>query len=53
MKKVDEYSDEQLIKAQMKYGPVEMRPSPPEDASVAEALARRLLEKEKEKKNKK
>jgi len=28
MKKVDEYSDEQLIKAQMKYGPVEMRPSP-------------------------
>ena len=29
------------------YTLLEMRPSPPEDASVAEALARRLLDKEK------
>lgn len=31
------------------YSLLEMRPSPPEDATVAEALARRLLEKERNK----
>ena len=35
------------------YTLLEMRPSPPEDASVAEALARRLVEKEKERKRNK
>lgn len=65
MKKINKYSDEQLIEVHVKYGPelskvaeklgvskkelsiLEMRPSSPEDASVAEALARRLLDKEK------